>query len=125
MPFDWLNYLDLAEDLCGTGPPCSNQEAKQRAGISRAYYAVYCLARNHMLVRDHQGFPQNVNEHEHLIQYFSIDMSPVRQEIGSKLSTLRRQRNRADYRDRYVDLQKQVPVCLGDAIDIVHDLSTL
>ena len=39
MPFDWNNYLTLAEQLA-TGP----DEASKRTAISRAYYYVFNLA---------------------------------------------------------------------------------
>jgi|ERR1051326_3262893 hypothetical protein len=39
MPFDWLNYLSLAQNLAGNG-----DEASKRTAISRAYYFIFNLA---------------------------------------------------------------------------------
>lgn len=39
MPFDWNNYLSLAEDLAS-----KPDEASKRTAISRAYYCVFNLA---------------------------------------------------------------------------------
>ena len=45
MSFDWSEYLKLAQELAGqTGNPAS-QEARLRAAVSRAYYAVFCISR--------------------------------------------------------------------------------
>jgi len=41
MSFNWRDYVDLAQDLLNRA-----EEACQRSSISRAYYGVFCLARN-------------------------------------------------------------------------------
>ena len=46
MSFDWSEYLNLAKKLIRAGSTLSANEACQRTAISRAYYAVYCQARN-------------------------------------------------------------------------------
>lgn len=46
MSFDWSQYRDLAQELVGQTKSASSGEAKQRAAISRAYYAAFCKARN-------------------------------------------------------------------------------
>jgi hypothetical protein len=43
MSFDWLGYLDLAKEL--NDSLTFNTEAKQRSAVSRAYYAVFNLAK--------------------------------------------------------------------------------
>jgi hypothetical protein len=43
VPFNWNDYLTLAEDLSRR-----SDEAARRSAISRAYYAAYNLARQHL-----------------------------------------------------------------------------
>jgi hypothetical protein len=46
MPFDWKEYLSLAKELA----KC-NDEAALRFAISPAYYAAFCIVRNHLRQR--------------------------------------------------------------------------
>lgn len=47
MSFPWSHYLDLAKALAGQETNgVASQEARLRSAISRAYYAVFCTARN-------------------------------------------------------------------------------
>lgn len=62
MKFNWLDYLSLAENLVNEVSSLLKQsnnssdstnnssldEAKLRCAISRAYYSVFCLARNYL-----------------------------------------------------------------------------
>lgn len=95
MAFDWHAYLDLAEQLTMDGAS-KEAEAKNRAAVSRAYYAVYNIARDHA--------PAHVTErggssHRHLIDYF--DNSGY-QSISNLLESMRNRRNDADYEgDKY------------------------
>ena len=53
MNFDWSEYLNLAQELAGRPTSLSNEEARLRSAISRAYYAAFCKARNHL--RDNEN----------------------------------------------------------------------
>jgi uncharacterized protein (UPF0332 family) len=44
MSIDWSGYLDLAKELNDNS--IANREAKQRSAVSRAYYAVFNLAKD-------------------------------------------------------------------------------
>ena len=46
MSFDWREYLVLAEALLQARTRLAQEEACCRAAVSRAYYAVYGVARN-------------------------------------------------------------------------------
>lgn len=49
MSFDWSEYVDIAQELAIQAKSNSpHQEAKQRASMSRAYYAVFGKARDHL-----------------------------------------------------------------------------
>jgi len=41
MSFDWLGYIRLAENLSD-----ELDESSLRSAVSRAYYGVFCIARN-------------------------------------------------------------------------------
>ena len=97
MPFDWKQYLDLAREL--SPPTTSNagtQEARLRSAVSRAYYAVFCHARNYS--RDWLKFVPNHTADDHgRLRAFLKDGK--RRGIALKLDQLRQWRNDADYSD--------------------------
>lgn len=70
-----------------------------RTVTSRAYYATFLMARNHL--RDKEG--KSINEtgkvHSFVISEFSRSSEPTRSTIGAKLKKLRILRNLADYED--------------------------
>jgi len=108
MPFDWGEYLRIAEFLQLQSGHGFTQEGAFRCAVSRSYYAVYCSARNH--ARDHNNFrptglPQDhVNLQKHL-------QGQGKTGIARKLDDLRRWRNTCDYDDSVDETQ--------------HDLSTM
>ena len=81
--FNPREFLDLARDLAS-----SNNEANLRAGIGRAYYAIFLIA------RDKAGFTRKQGTHDKVI-------SAVRKRKGrgtsDKLGSLRKLRGVADY----------------------------
>ena len=95
MTFDWHAYLDLAEQLTTNGTS-KEAEAKNRAAVSRAYYAVYNIALRHA--------PPSVTKrggssHRRLIDHFD---SNGHHSISNLLETMRDRRNDADYEgDKY------------------------
>lgn len=127
MSFDWAEYLSLAENLCAvpiSGPPIG-REAQWRAGVSRAYYAAFILARNHLRDVDQIHFPPHVNMHQFIAAQYTNHPDPVRQSIGSALRRLRRARNECDYDDVALNLPGLIPGALVWAEQIVADLARL
>jgi len=90
MSFDWRKYIKLAEDLLGQG-----DEAHWRSSISRAYYGVFCLARN----KAGYKHVKKSDVHRAVIQYYKMSSSPDDKFVGKVLDELRRNRNDADYND--------------------------
>jgi len=87
MSFDWVEYVYLAEQLLNqAGESCF------RCSISRAYYGVFCVA------RDAKGC-QNVSISVHKIVIDKYKNSTDRNEgmIGHTLENLKKQRISADY----------------------------
>jgi uncharacterized protein (UPF0332 family) len=99
MSFDWSEYLGLAQELAGQTVSPASQEAKLRAAISRAYYAAFCKARNHL--RDHEGhaIPRGGGAHKYVRDQFKNNPDRLRSQIGHNLDRLRRHRNMVDYDD--------------------------
>ena len=127
MKFDWSEYFNLAQELAGT-----SEEAKLRSAISRAYYSVFCLARNYW--RDIQQDPRlsrnktyDINDHQYVAEEF-IHYRPKSQtmiEIGKDLTRLRKMRNKADYEDTFYNLQQEAKTALMLAQNIISKLNEL
>jgi hypothetical protein len=99
MSFAWLDYLVLAEALLQARTTLAPEEACCRAAISRAYYAVYGVARTR--ARDQEGLqlPATADAHQLVITHYRQGASPLHHAIGDIVRQLRSARNRADYAD--------------------------
>jgi hypothetical protein len=127
MSFDWAEYLSLAEELCGlavSGPPVGN-EAQQRAGVSRAYYAAFILARNFLRDVDGVRTPRHANAHQFVANQFLNHPDPIRVAIGYELGLLRAARNRCDYDDIVPNLPSRAYLSIGSAVQVIADLARL
>lgn len=93
MAFDWKQYLALARFLAGQGNRYT-QEAAHRSGVSRAYFAAYCHARDYA-VRNLGFVPdRNASDHIRLREYYVSRGQPS---IAQDLVDLRQRRNQCDY----------------------------
>jgi len=127
MSFDWAEYLSLAEDLGGTavsGPPVG-VEARQRSCVSRAYYAAFILARNHLRDVDQIPIPRSGNAHAFVATTYRSAADPRRTRIGSELRRLRDDRNRCDYDDVVANIVHLPAVSVARARRIIADLTRL
>ena len=127
MSFDWAEYLSLAENICAvpiSGPPIG-REARWRAGVSRAYYAAFILARNHLRDVDRIHFPPHVNAHQFVAAHYFNHPDPLRKSIGADLRRLRRARNQCDYDDVAQNLPNLIPAALVWSAQVIADLSRL
>jgi len=91
MAFDWNAYLELAERLT-TDNATKEAVAKNRSAVSRAYYAVYNLARAQVppgVTRRRRG-----SSHRDLIDHFD---QCGQHSIANLLESMRDRRNGADY----------------------------
>jgi uncharacterized protein (UPF0332 family) len=106
MNFEWAEYLNLAKELAGQTVSRAGQEARLRAAISRAYYAAFCKCRNHL--RDKEGLhvPSGSKAHQYVRDQFKKSPNKLRKRIGYNLERLRNDRNKADYDDRVVMIDK-------------------
>jgi uncharacterized protein (UPF0332 family) len=107
MGFDWSYYLEVAQELTDQAKeaPPELQEAKYRAAISRAYYAAFGSARDHLRYTERKKEPAYTpNIHEYVIQTFLNHLDsdgqhpdPDGESIGDHLMTMRKERNAVDY----------------------------
>ena len=99
MSFDWCEYLNLAQELCGQTGVSAIQDAKLRTSVSRAYYCAFCVARNYL--RDVKGLPiaSDVTAHQSVANWFKGRQGKRERKVGHDLDRLRIDRNKADYDD--------------------------
>ena len=100
MTFPWVEYLRLAEALLQSQGSFAHQEACVRASMSRAYYAVFCAARNHAVTQEGLVIPGTGRDHRLVQHHFQHGPTPEHVTLGWLLSCLRRARNQADYANR-------------------------
>ena len=115
---DWFDYLDLADEWAG-----KSGDAHKRSAVSRAYYAVFCTARNELrdAIEDYSP-PKCGSEHKYVWDSYRDDRHPRgTREIGVRGNRLRRYRNTADYCDVVLDL----PDLLESAMDDARQLKAL
>ena len=124
MNFAWSDYLHLARQLLQESETAASREAKQRAAISRAYYAAFCTARNHLRDNESVSIPKGA---AHKVVRLRFEESPdrVRKEIAVGLNELRIQRNRADYDDAFAELRATADAALTLAEEVIALLASL
>jgi uncharacterized protein (UPF0332 family) len=112
MSFDWLGYIRLAENLSD-----ELDESSLRSAVSRAYYGVFCIARNK------KGYKRygNPDVHRKVIDEYLNSEDEDERSIGWLLIKLRKQRNYADYNeDRYFN--KEI---VKNMVSLAKDILTL
>jgi len=97
--FPWVEYLGVAEALLQHRGTFAHEEACCRASISRAYYAVFCAARNYAGAVEGLQMMGTGGDHWHVQRHFQQGLSREHQTLGRLLALRRRARNRADYAD--------------------------
>lgn len=125
MAFDWTHYLYLARELCGhSSATPSNDDARRRAAVSRAYYAVFCSARNRLLT-DGETLPADGSAHWRVRERYALSTDLRRARIGANLLRLHGLRKDADYQDSLGNLPGMTVVALGHATQAIADLDAL
>jgi uncharacterized protein (UPF0332 family) len=100
MSFAWFDHFALAEALLQGRTTLAPEEACCRAAISRAYYAVYGVARTRAREQEGLQLPATGDAHQRVIAHYFQGPSPLHRAIGDTLRQLRSVRNRADYDDQ-------------------------
>ena len=122
MSFDWSEYLTLAHELAGEVSVPSSRESKLRSAISRAYYAAFCRARNHLRETQPHGIPRGPEVHKYVQNQFLSSRDPARKKIGTNLERMRDGRNKADYDDSVPGLDEIAEVTLTQSGEVISAL---
>jgi hypothetical protein len=118
-PFDWSEYLRLAEEL-GT----REDDAALRSSISRAYYCVYHLALKRAEANNFKAL-KGEPTHVQLWRVFSENPDPDCRRLGELGARLKENRRRADYDAFYARIADEVPAIINDAKDFAIRLGRL
>ena len=94
MPFDWKEYLALARFLESQTGDGFTTEATTRCAVSRAYYSVFCYARNYAQKKLGYVIRRDGQDHKEVREHF---IKKGRDTIANKLETLHRFRTNCDY----------------------------
>lgn len=111
--FDWYDYYDLAEELSQ-----ESSEAHQRSAVSRVYYALYCNARNGLLLRGEwnpEDKSSKESDHTYLWNKYGLGPDKERKKIGELGHRLRESRRQADYDDYIENRMILVTKSMSDA----------
>lgn len=124
MSFCWKDYIDLSNTLIGSSKNNTLEKAYLRTSVSRAYYGVFCIARNYL--RDVKNIQiRSQNTHEFVINKFKFSTNLMEYYIGNYLISLRDERNKADYEDSYqidTDKANSMLISANQALHFFHAL---
>lgn len=119
-PFDWVEYLELAERLVAwRGDP-----AAERSAISRAYYATFHTAKAYFLGKGGRLTFQG-DDHGLVADWFKESGNHELRMIGTAIQRLRRLRRIADYDERFADLSSEAQAAVDLARRTVDAISEL
>ena len=95
MCFDWKKYHEVGEHLKNY----SEDEAYQRAAISRYYYAYFNIIRQYFKKKHYEIYSPFV--HDKLIEGLENSLDESDNTLGGYLKQFRNYRNNADYDDEF------------------------
>lgn len=117
MVFDWREYLQISR-FFQNGSTRYIPEAAYRCGVSRAYYAAFCYARN--FARDNEDFEPKYDHRDH--QLLRDHFEATRIQLSLQLDQLRQWRNDCDYKDELRGLSGLIPSAIEYAQEIIEEL---
>lgn len=119
MPFDWVEYLTLAQRLA-----TENGEASQRSAISRAYYAIYHAARSSLEETENFQFSHNNPAHKQVWDAYRRK-GRTHTAVGLNGDRLRLNRTQADYESEIEHLSILVDDSLDKANKVLRYLEQI
>lgn len=127
MSFDWTEYYHLAQEAITLSPTAQiSLEARQRCAISRAYYAAFMRAQNHLRFVDGDiHIPADYQVHGYVRRKFKRSRNPRRKQVADLLNNLRLVRNDADYEATVPNLTANTRVALYQAARVIAILDSL
>ena len=124
MSFDWNEYFLLAKELSGDSNSLSNEEAKKRSAISRAYYSTIIQARAKICSLTGERYHRR-NTHAWTIGQYRSHPTPLAKSIAARLGRLKKRRERADYDDHISSLNAELSSALMEAEKLIEDINKL
>lgn len=121
MPFEWQDYLSLAQELSQRQSDDPLYEAALRSAISRAYYAAFCSARDFLRNTD-TTIPLTDESHKDVWETYRQKGKNFNA-IFVNGSRLKNRRRAADYDYKLRDLEKEIALAFADAKNVFHWLS--
>ena len=129
MDFDWRNYLTLAQELVQQRPSplnSSNLEARYRAALSRAYYAVYHLASHYLEIHGPYFSGLGISRHGDVYNQFLAGPTDEHMEFGNALLKLYNDRINSDYEpDNSWLTSSNVAFSISSASQLVEALNSI
>ena len=119
MPFDWSEYIKLADELGKR-----TDEGSLRSAISRAYYYVYHLALDRARANNFQAL-SGEGVHRQLWRCYSDSPMPACMRLGEIAQRLQRKRQKADYDPIYTRITEDMPDVMTDAKTFAAGLKQL
>jgi uncharacterized protein (UPF0332 family) len=119
MPFDWPDFLTLADDLSKR-----QEESCLRTAISRAYYFIYHLARQRIIDNQFMIVRQG-DTHKQVWEKFEWDPDPRCQRLHSLAKKLHDKRKQADYDIPYPKIEGEFPALIELAQRFADELNRL
>ena len=114
-PFDWTEYLDLAEYLSGKSDTYT-QEAALRSATSRAYYAAFRSARD--VAEQRLGFEPKRTGEDHGLVKDHFRLLGMKQ-IADKLAEMHWWRTQCDYDEHVKNLHTIVSSAIRRAKEVL------
>lgn len=120
MPFNWLDFLTLAQNLAANG-----DAASKRTAMSRAYYCIFNLAYQRA-VTNYGPKPAGVTTHFWCWDKFITNPNPACSALGTEGDRLKRLRTKVDYNSNDITrLDRECARMIADVQQFHADLSTL
>lgn len=120
MSFDWSYYLVVAQELFENATDTAHKrEANLRCSISRAYYSTFHHAKYTLYNKWDILVSESVSAHAQIWNFFK---QKGERDIAWKLRYMRNARNKADYDDQIVNLDKLAQEVLKLAGEVIQEL---
>lgn len=97
MSFNWELYIQLADELISYQEDADLREAYLRSAVSRCYYGIFCIARNHLIAKN-VPIPR-VDTHKFVRERYQKLPRNAEKKIAKNLRRLWKERKDADYED--------------------------
>jgi uncharacterized protein (UPF0332 family) len=118
-PFNWLDYLELAQALAKR-----TEESYLRMSVSRAYYHIYHLALSRAKANGYEPL-RGEPRHSQLWRIYNKNANPECVRLGQIALRLQKNRERADYENVFVRIKDEAQQALVEAQDFARRLAIL